>query len=203
MRNALAVKVCGMKDAENIGAVRALGIDYMGFIFYKKSPRYAGDSIPPTIGVKRTGVFVDETVENVEAAIQQCDLNAVQLHGAETPEYCSRLKETGVEVIKAFSVNEYVDFQQMELYEATTDIFLFDTKTALPGGSGKSFDWAVLKKYKGQKPFFLSGGIGPEDVEKVKAFKHPALYGLDLNSRFENRPGEKEVSLLKNFLAKI
>lgn len=203
----MKIKVCGMKIPENIKAVAELEIDYMGFIFYEPSPRFVGSdlSINDALdeGIKGVGVFVDEPIENVQMLLNKHSLKLVQLHGMESPEYCQEMKEAGYTVIKAFRVGEDFDFNSLEKYLSACDYFLFDTKGKTHGGTGKKFNWTILQQYTYNKPFFLSGGIGPADFKVINAFKHPQLYALDLNSRFEISPGEKNTTELNYFLEKI
>lgn len=195
-------KVCGMREAENIREVEALGIQLMGFIFWPKSSRYVSEcpSYLPS-KCKRVGVFVNEDIEEVRHKAQEYALDFIQLHGSESPEYASQLHEW--KVIKAFNIATADDFSQTQAYEGMVDFFLFDTKGKMVGGNGEKFDWSVLSAYKGKTPFLLSGGIGPDDAERVKAFHHPMCVGIDLNSRFEQSPGLKDVTILKEFIEKL
>ena len=191
-----------MREAENIAALTELKPDYIGFIFWAPSSRYVNvntPQLPKTI--KKTGVFVDASLDYIQSCIETHHLQAVQLHGKETPEYCSFAKDFGVEIIKAFSVKESFDFTQLEPYEDSVDYFLFDTKGTLPGGNGYAFDWTILNDYPNQKPFFLSGGIGPADVEKIKQLLKTdlALYAIDVNSKFETSPAQKDIATLSRF----
>jgi len=196
----MKIKVCGLRDAENIKAVSALGPDYMGFIFYNKSARFVGniaaeilDAIPAHIN--KTAVFVDENAKTISALIDKYNFDFVQLHGNETPAFCKSLRDQAV-VIKAFGVNKNFDFSQLTKYKNKVDLFLFDTKTDLHGGSGKSFDWSILDKYDMEIPFLLSGGLGLDNLEEVKKMTHPQFYGVDLNSKFETSPGVKDIEKL-------
>ncbi len=194
----MKLKICGLKYSENIIQVAALQPDYMGFIFYEKSKRFVGeDFVMPEIDskIKKTGVFVNSDINYIKEKIKKHDLQAVQLHGSESAELCEGLKGS-VEVIKVFGVDESFDFNVLKAYENVCDYFLFDTKTAEYGGSGKQFDWNVLNKYKLNVPFFLSGGIGLEEIEKVQRLKLN-VYALDLNSKFETEPGLKDIEKLK------
>lgn len=202
----IKLKVCGMTQAANIAAVAQLQPDYLGFIFYSKSPRFISDVsaelikyVPPTI--KTTGVFVNEELETVKAYIFKYNLKAVQLHGQESVKYCEEIKSTGVEVIKAFGVDENFDFSQLEAYLNVVDYFLFDTQTPAHGGSGKVFDWKLLAKYPFDKPYFLSGGIDLSHTSTLKEINDPRLYVIDVNSKFELEPGLKDVEKLKDFFA--
>ncbi len=202
----MKIKVCGLRDPQNISALNSLGIDYLGFIFYPKSPRYMADVLPPSFlelvpeHIKKVGVFVNESAENMIELGKKFHLQVLQLHGNETPETCQQVKDAGFEVFKVFSVGEEFDFATTEPYNEVADYFLFDTKTPEHGGSGKQFNWEMLYKYKGNKPFFLSGGIGPGDAMAIRRFNHPQFFGIDLNSKFETEPGMKDVTELSMFL---
>jgi phosphoribosylanthranilate isomerase len=203
----MVIKVCGMKIPENIAALADSAIQYMGFIFYAPSPRYVGATLntDPIIskGIKGVGVFVNEKIGVVQSLLEKHQLEYVQLHGEESPAYCQTLKEAGFKVIKAFRVDDGFDFQQTEKYLTACDYFLFDTKGKTHGGTGEQFNWHILQQYTYNKPFFLSGGIGAEDIEALLHFHHPQLQGLDLNSRFETESGLKDISLINYFLKKI
>lgn len=197
----MKIKVCGLKHAENIKSVAALNPDFMGFIFYKNSPRFIGDvddealnNIPADIG--KTAVFVNEAAENIHELLDNHHFNVIQLHGDEGPDFCGSFRAK-VKVIKAFGVTAYFDFGQLKDYINKVDFFLFDAKTDVYGGSGNTFDWSVLDKYNFDVPFFLSGGVSPGNIEEVKNISHPQLYGIDLNSRFEDSPGIKNIVQLK------
>lgn len=198
----MVYKVCGMRNAENIREVSALGIDLMGFIFWPKSSRYVSEppSYLPT-DCKRVGVFVDASLEDIRQHIHDYQLDIVQLHGHESPEFAKALKPAII--IKAFNIATAEDLKQTKPYEGIVDYFLFDTKAQLPGGSGEQFDWSVLSQYEGTTPFLLSGGIGPDDAERIKTFHHERCIGIDLNSRFELAPALKDVHQLKEFLKKV
>jgi len=194
-----------MKHASNIAAVAELHPDYMGFIFYSKSPRFISEVsaelikyIPPSI--KTTGVFVDEDVEVVKAYIFKYNLKAVQLHGNDSPAYCNEIKLTGVEVIKAFGIGEDFDFTQLLNYLNIVDYFLFDTQTPQHGGSGKAFDWTLLENYRLDKPYFLSGGIDLGHAREIKEINDPRLYAVDINSKFEIEPGLKDAGKVEEFI---
>ena len=219
----MVIKVCGMRDAQNIREVSQLGVDMIGMIFYPKSPRYvemqsshAGiipDYVKEDINIKsakspaRVGVFVDDMVQNIVTRVVNYHLDYVQLHGNEPREMCENLRLTlepdirpGIKIIKAISVSDASDIQKYKEYVGAVDLFLFDTKCKTVGGSGQQFDWQVLEQYDGEIPFLLSGGIGPEDASRLHAFHHPKCIGIDLNSRFEIEPGVKDVEKLKGFL---
>lgn len=222
----MVIKVCGMRDAQNIREVSQLGVDMIGMIFYPKSPRYvemqsshAGiipDYVKEDINIKsakspaRVGVFVDDMVQNIVTRVVNYHLDYVQLHGNEPREMCENLRLTldpdirpGIKIIKAISVSDASDIQKYKEYVGAVDLFLFDTKCKTVGGSGRQFDWQVLEQYDGEIPFLLSGGIGPEDASRLHAFHHPKCIGIDLNSRFEIKPGVKDVEKLKGFLNEI
>ena len=202
------IKVCGMRDADNIREVEALGIDLMGFIFWPKSSRYVSER-PAYLPTKcrRVGVFVDEDIDTVKRIADEYALDYIQLHGHESPEYIRALKfqVSGfrLQVIKAFNIAAREDLEATAPYEGLADSFLFDTKGKCVGGNGEKFDWSVLSSYRGETPFLLSGGIGPDDAERVKAFRHPKCAGIDLNSRFEVSPALKDINKLKTFLQSL
>lgn len=198
----MIIKTCGMRDADNIRAVSELGIDWMGFIFWAPSSRYVSEkpSFLPT-RQKRVGVFVDARIEEVKSKADEYALDLIQLHGSESPAFCERLKANSrQQLIKAFNIATQEDLEQTSPYEGLVDYFLFDTKAKMVGGNGTQFDWSVLSAYQGNTPFLLSGGIGPDDAEKVRNFHHPQLAGIDLNSRFELSPALKDIEKLKQFI---
>lgn len=251
-RARVRLKVCGMKYQDNIEQVAALQPDYLGFIFYEKSARcFDGENIPELPkNIKKVGVFVDEAIDVVIEKINTHKLQAVQLHGDESPEYCLKLKRhfegcqfersreqndevistketdcinslqkshkdenlksvvsSAVEIIKVFSIKDEFNFNALKPYETVCNYFLFDTKGKLPGGNGYTFNWNVLNKYPSTKPFFLSGGIGLDEVEKIKEFTQSEAskycYALDVNSKFEIKPGLKNIELLNYFTEKL
>lgn len=203
--NQVKWKVCGLRD--NIEEVLALRPDYAGFIFYPKSPRYVGrDFEMPDLdqkSIKKIGVFVNASLETVEEIVEKYQLDYVQLHGSESPEYCKKIKLIGPGVIKAFQMSDAFDFEQLQQYDATTDYFLFDTKTKAYGGSGKTFDWEILKKYDMEKSYFLSGGISLDNLEGLKEIDMHKVHALDVNSKFEIAPGLKDIKMLKKLKADI
>jgi len=193
-----------MRDPDNIRALSACGIDYMGFIFYPRSPRFV-DAVPPVAmppSVKKTGVFVNERESAVRQRIGE-GLDAVQLHGSEPPEFCRAIRETRAEVIKAFGIHRDFDWGIPALYIDAADYFLFDTAGSRHGGTGKTFDWLILREYPLDKPYFLSGGLDEENIPQALEIQDPRLAGLDLNSRFEIRPGLKDIEKLKKTLKTI
>lgn len=197
-----------MKQAANIAAVANLHPDYLGFIFYEKSPRYISAISAELIKyvpheIKTVGVFVDEDLEKVKSLVLKHHLKVVQLHGKENINYCVEIRKLGVEVIKAFGVHPDFDFSTLELYEPVVDYFLFDTQTPAHGGSGKVFDWKLLENYQLQKPYFLSGGIDLNHANQIKEIEDERLYAIDINSKFELEPGLKDVDKLKEFFEKV
>jgi phosphoribosylanthranilate isomerase len=203
MRGGKLVKVCGMIDGDNIRAVESLGVDLIGFIFYPRSPRYvSGKPAYLPERAHRAGVFVDAGYDEIMRRRDAFGLEYVQLHGSESPELGRRLRAEGVRVIKAFGLD--ADARALPLpgceWEDACDLYLFDTRTDAYGGSGRSFDWQMLDRYEGRVPFLLSGGIGHEMKDELKAIVHKAFIGIDLNSRFELAPGVKDVSKLAAFL---
>lgn len=191
-----------MRNAENIRKVEAMGIDLMGFIFWPKSKRYVSErpSYLPT-NCKRVGVFVDADIEQVKRIADEYELDFIQLHGHESPEYTRLLDNR--KIIKAFNIAATGDFALTEAYEGVADYFLFDTKGKSVGGNGEKFDWSLLSAYDGNTPFLISGGIGPDDADLLKTFHHPRCIGIDLNSRFEITPGIKDIDDLRIFLNEL
>ena len=203
----MKIKVCGMREAGNIRAVERLDIDWMGFIFYPRSPRHvsceADVEAAGRCRRKKVGVFVDAGIDEMLAVAARCELDCVQLHGNESPETCLAMQARGYPVIKAFHVSGTADLKKTKAYEAAASCFLFDTKCAGYGGSGRRFDWSALSGYDGPVPFILSGGIAPGCVDELLRFSHPALYGVDLNSGFEIAPAMKDALALAAFIEKI
>ena len=228
----MIIKVCGMRDADNIREVSELDIDMMGFIFWKDSPRFvrmisshagiipdyseerlnknSGKVVNDQHRIKRVGVFVDDMPQTIVTRIYNYELDYVQLHGEESCIMIDNLRRTlepdirtGVKIIKTISVSSAEDIEKTKQYEGCVDLFLFDTKCPTMGGSGDKFDWSVLSAYKGNVPFLLSGGIGMDDVDKIKSFQHPQFAGVDVNSCFETEPGVKDVEKLRLFIEKL
>ncbi|WP_439153406.1 phosphoribosylanthranilate isomerase [Winogradskyella sp.] len=202
----MKLKICGMKY--NTVEVAQLQPDYLGFIFYKNSPRDFDDIIPELPkGINKVGVFVDEHVEVIVDKIEKHKLDVIQLHGYESPDICRLLKGTKKKIIKVFSIKDEFDFSVLDDYEDTCDYFLFDTKGKLPGGNGYTFNWDVLKDYPSTKPYFLSGGIGLDEIEKIKEFKQSEAskycYAIDVNSKFEIEAGLKNIEELEKFKNEI
>ena len=199
-----------MRDSDNIQELVKLSPDYIGFIFYDKSKRFVSEfpkvEIPSRI--KKVGVFVNESIANIVDLVVKNKLDAVQLHGGESAEYCDKLRsQHDVTIIKAFSVDEHFDFSITKSYEKYCDLFIFDTKGIGYGGTGLKYDWNILGKYKGETPFLLSGGIGVDDVESVESFFQGKgsnqCVGVDLNSGFEDEPAVKNIGKLKEFIKKV
>ena len=204
----MIIKVCGMRDGDNIRAVERLDINWMGFIFYPESPRYVPDDFQHLETIQsctkvRVGVFVNENREEIVRKVVKYHLNYVQLHGEESPDFCGQLQEAGCDVIKVFAISSEKDFQQTTDYEPFVAYFLFDTKGSKWGGTGQRFDWSMLDAYRGGVPFLLSGGIGPEHIEDLAAFHHPLMIGVDLNSRFEMSPALKDVDMVERFVNQL
>lgn len=191
-----------MCDPANIKEVAKLEPDYMGFIFYDKSKRNAVNLVPETIDIsgkiKKVGVFVNAPLTEVKDKYVSFGLDLVQLHGEETPQYCAELSQDGIPVMKVFAIGEGFSFDLLEPYKPFCDLFLFDTKGEEYGGNGVAFNWDILKGYDQEVPFFLSGGLGPDNIRDVKNLKGMNLFGIDINSRFELQPGLKDVELLES-----
>ena len=216
-----------MRNADNIKAAEEAGADWIGLIFHKDSPRFVSmysslagiipDYAPSSLSrndkdniSKRVGVFVDDMPQTIVTMVVNFHLDMVQLHGNESRIMIENLRRTiepdihpGLKIIKAISISSKEDVMRYKEYEGSVDYLLFDTKCATSGGGGKHFDWSVLEAYDGNTPFLLSGGIGPEDIDNVKAFRHPMMAGIDLNSKFETEPGIKDIEKLKLFIRKI
>lgn len=189
----MKIKICGMKYPENTSALGELLPDYMGFIFWEKSSRFFDGIIPELPKpIKKVGVFVNASSQEIQNKIERYQLDLVQLHGQESVAFCKSLEALPIEIIKVFSVDDTFDFAILEDYESVCDYFLFDTKGKLPGGNGISFNWDLLKKYKSKKPLFLSGGIGLEEIQKIIEANLP-IYAIDVNSKFEIEPGLKDL----------
>ena len=201
------IKVCGITDIKQLTQLDGLGIEFAGLNFYEQSPRYmkdkiSGDAVKAAdLDLKKVGVFVDAGYDEIMELLEEYELDVVQLHGDEDPVLCEQLSEE-TEVIKVFRIGDgKIDIDELiSDYDEVCDYYLFDTavKNGAAGGTGVQFDWKKIAKAKIVKPFFLSGGIGPADAEKVKTFKHPDFYGIDINSKFEKSPGVKDmVSILQ------
>ena len=204
----MIVKVCGMRDAENIRQIDEIGgVDWMGFIFYPRSPRHVS-TVPNYLPqhCKRVGVFVNSSIEEIAKRADEFGLDIVQLHGNESSEYIVNLRNAigeNVQIIKMIQIETEDDIRHTEQYEGLADYFLFETRCKGYGGSGKQFDWDILQQYSGNVPFLITGGIGAEDADKVKAFSHTNFIGIDLNSRFELSPAIKDSTLIDKFIKQI
>lgn len=213
----MTIKVCGLRAPENIAAVLATAApDIVGFVFHPASPRAVDVGGPLSAWIEansntfgqtqKAGVFVNASIEDILNNVHDYELDYVQLHGEESPEYCREIASywristiRQAKLVKAFSIDADFDFEQTERFAVLCPLFVFDTKTAERGGSGKRFDWRLLEQYKGKTPFLLSGGIGPADVESVLALRHPRMVGVDINSRFETAPGVKDAAEVARF----
>ena len=200
----MRVKVCGLKEPENIKEVVQLPVDYIGLIFYKKSPRYV-EADPEDLAfmqnfdVKKVGVFVNETEDFILDKIEQYKLDYIQLHGNESAHFCKKIQQLNRKVIKAFNIHNNFNFDELSDYEPFCHYFLFDAYGEKAGGNGITFNWDLLQKYKGETPFLLSGGIGLETLEAINQFEHKRFAGVDINSKFEITPGVKNIEKIKQF----
>lgn len=194
-----------MGSTKNMLAVDLLDIDFLGYIFHKESPRNLTDETLLTIPTKAEKVLVTRNmpVEKLIELAQRFSINWLQLHGDESIATCSKYKQLGFKLLKNIAISKPSDFNKAMLYERLVDFLLFDTASVKGGGSGQQFDWNWLENYLGKTKFFLSGGISPQHVKTINALQHPALAGIDLNSRFEITPGQKNISSLKQFLDEL
>ena len=200
----MMIKVCGMRDAENIREVESIDIDMMGFICWPKSPRYVSEVPAYLPKCPRVGVFVNPTLEYVQQSSLAFGFSFIQLHGSESSKFCQEVREkTGLKVTKAISISSKEDLALANQYEGFADLLLFDTKCKTIGGSGQQFNWDILSNYRSSLPFLLSGGIGPEDAERLKQWHHNKCIGFDINSRFELEPGIKDTEKIKSFISTI
>lgn len=216
----MKIKVCGLREPDNIEDILSLGVDYLGFIFHEKSDRYVGKSgladwlqknEERLSGVAKVGVFVNAGMDTILNAVHDYQLDYVQLHGDESPGYCRELQLLwsvstlrSAKLAKAFPIDTAFDFAVTDAYTETCDLFVFDTGgQAKHGGTGLKWDWNKLEEYRGNTPFLLSGGIGPQDARRIRLLEHPQLRGLDLNSKFEVSPGVKDTGLLRSFLQEL
>lgn len=200
----VVIKVCGMRDGDNICSVEDARPDMMGFICWAGSARNVSIRPSHLPACHRVGVFVNPTLQQVLAAKEMLNLDYMQLHGNETPALCDELKRaTGLQLIKAVSVSKEADIEQADAYRGVADLLVFDTKCKCMGGSGMQFDWDILGAYSGPVPFLLSGGIGPDDWQRLREWEHPYCVGIDINSRFETAPAEKDTEAVRTFIRKI
>lgn len=201
----LKLKVCGMREAEDLQQLALLAPEYVGFIFYNQSPRYAAEVLDPAVAhalpetIKKVGVFVNSSTREILEKVKAYQLDLVQLHGGETPEQCQELKKSGIKIIKAFAIGNFFDFDKLLPFTPFVDYFLFDTKGKNHGGNGETFDWGILRDYSYDIPFFLSGGIDLEHVSFIHDLPYLNLHALDINSKFEIRPGIKDMKKLQLF----
>ncbi|MFT4533730.1 MAG: phosphoribosylanthranilate isomerase [Saprospiraceae bacterium] len=203
----MVIKVCGIKTKENVELISTMKIDMVGLNFYPSSVRYITRDIPAEhfdmlpIEIKRVGVFVNETMENIDSIALKFSLDYIQLHGDESVSFCKSVASKH-KIIKVFRVDNQTDLTKIPEY-AFADYYLFDTATKNFGGSGKKFDWSKLDEYKGEIPFLLSGGIGPTDAKIVRSYIHPLYKGIDINSKFESVPGIKNPELIIPFIKQL
>lgn len=199
----MIIKVCGLKDKIQIEKLDQIeSVNWLGSIFYEKSKRFVNSISGDVKSSKKVGVFVNEKMVRIIEIANSNKVDILQLHGNETPEYCLNLKEKYT-IVKAFGIDDFFDFNVLIEYENKVDYFLFDTKTIEHGGSGRVFNWEILENYTMNIPFLLSGGIHPNSIEAIKEFRHPLFAGIDLNSGFENEPGDKNIELLETFISEI
>ena len=193
-----------MRNGDNIRAVDALRVNWIGFIFYPHSKRYVS-SLPDYLPAKAktVGVFVNEPIETILDKVALFSLDIVQLHGDESPELCKELRQKGVQVMKAFGIGRQLPAEEITRYDGCCDYFLFDTQTSEYGGSGRHYDWDILQYYNGNTPFILSGGIGPDDVQAIREFDHPWCAGIDINSKFELSPAIKNIESIEQFIKSL
>ena len=198
----MRLKVCGMRDAENIRQLLALKPDYMGFIFFEKSPRYVGNDLDENLlksfpnFTQKAGVFVNAPIEYLEEQVRKYKLDLVQLHGDESVDYAAELYALGIRVMKVFLLGASFN-PELSRYKPFVEFFLFDTKGRTRGGTGKTFDWKLLKNYDLDISFFLSGGIGLENLENLSSLEGLPVHAIDINSRFERAPGLKDIEMIR------
>jgi phosphoribosylanthranilate isomerase len=204
----LKIKICGMREPANIMAVARLAPEYMGFIYYPRSKRYAGELSPDVLlgireSIRKTGVFLDASVYDVLSISARMGFQAIQLHGKESPDECQLIRKEGYELLKVFNMGMQGAFDNMDEYLEVADLFLFDSGGQANGGTGLKFDWEQLENYHHDTPYMISGGIGADDADKLLSIRYTGLYGADLNSRFETQPGVKNIQALAGFIQKI
>jgi phosphoribosylanthranilate isomerase len=205
----IKLKVCGMRNKENVQSLLEMQPDYMGFIFYEKSPRFVGEELDINLlntfprTTKKVGVFVNAHPDFILRNVKKYNLDLVQLHGNETPEVCRGLRSRGLTIIKAFSIDKDFNFARLNNYKNFCDYFLFDTKGESYGGTGQTFNWEILKGYDNEKPFFLSGGISQEHLDAISELKGMNVHAVDINSLFETAPGLKDTEKVKAFAGQL
>lgn len=205
MQQNLEIKVCGMRLPDQIRQLAEIPIDYIGLIFHTSSPRYVDQEFAPLLfgDKKKVGVFVNSPIEQILYIQSRYQLDAVQLHGQESPELCASIQNRGIEVIRAFSVDKNFDFNKVLDFDGYADRFIFDARGDAPGGNGVRFDWNKMKEYDGATPFLLAGGISYNHLDEIKYFDHPACIGIDINSKFERAPGDKDLITIKKFVHEL
>ncbi|MDX1902741.1 MAG: phosphoribosylanthranilate isomerase [Thermonemataceae bacterium] len=205
----MKTKICGMKYPENIREIAQLQPDLMGFIFYNKSPRYVGEDFSKKIleelpsNIKKVGIFVNEPIKSIISIQEKYNFDFLQLHGTETPTYCQTLQSKNYAIIKAFGIKTGFNFSSLVAYEAFCDFFLFDTHYSDFGGSGKVFDWEILRNYSLKTAFFLSGGLSEENLEKISQISSDKIYALDFNSKLESEIALKNIHKTKSIIKKV
>ena len=205
----MKIKVCGLRDAENLRQIADLNPDFVGFIFYDQSPRFVGEDLDEEAvkalprSIRKVGVFVNASPDYILRSVKKYNFQYVQLHGNETPDYCRSLQNRGINIIKAFRVDSSFNFSMLNNFKAQCDFFLFDAKGDQPGGNGVTFDWTILNRYDNEKPFFISGGIGLDNLDQLSQLKGMKLYGVDVNSQVETTPGLKDVLKVKKLIDRV
>lgn len=205
----MRIKVCGLRDSENLLALMTLQPDYVGFIFHETSPRFVGETLDPERvknlprTVKKVGVFVNASIDQIVRTVKRYGLDYAQLHGDETPDFCRNLQFKGVNIIKAFSIDAEFNFTKLNNFKPHCDFFLFDAKGANRGGNGQAFDWNLLRRYDNEKPFFLAGGIDLDNAEQAAELTGLKLHALDVNSKFETAPGVKDLDKVRQLMEKV
>lgn len=203
------LKVCGMRDGENIRQLIELQPNYIGFIFYEPSPRFVGEDLDQELllsiprQIRKVGIFVNSNFDHILKTVRKYGLDWVQLHGQESPEFCRQLRSKGIGIIKAFAIGPDFNFRQLNNFKPHCDFFLFDTQGAAPGGNGQTFDWQLLEQYDNEKPFFLSGGLELKHLDSLPALSHLNLHAIDINSRFEVSPGMKDITQIKELIDRL
>ena len=209
MNKGLHIKVCGMKNVQNLEDICLLEPDYVGFIFVEQSPRFVGRNPDPALfripgkGIRRIGVFVDASEKYIREQLDQDRIDGLQLHGSESPQFCCKLRQEGITVIKALPSASLREKEALVQWKDAVDHLLIDSPSKGQGGSGHKFDWSLLEKVAIAQPFFLSGGIAPGDAGSIRTLQHPLLYGVDVNSGFEQKPGLKDVEKLRHFIKEL
>lgn len=205
----MRIKVCGLRDSDNLLALMALQPDYVGFIFHEASPRFAGETLDPELvknlprTVKKVGVFVNASIDQIVRTVKRHGLDYAQLHGDETPDFCRNLQFKGINIIKAFSIDAEFNFTKLNNFKPHCDFFLFDAKGTSRGGNGQTFDWSLLRRYDNEKPFFLAGGIDLDNAGQAAELTGLKLHALDVNSRFETAPGVKDLDKVRRLMEKV